>query len=102
MGKLLYNAHDSRHLSAGLLLSEHHIFMQTLSKLRFVKTGCSDARCFAASPFGLCCHASVSSFSFVFGQQFFHEFHLNLLNLEESLPLVDDEVVQLLVQMADF
>ena len=53
-GRLLLNAHDSRHLLAGFLFSKRHIFMQTLSKLRFVKTGCSDARCFAASPFGLC------------------------------------------------
>jgi hypothetical protein len=30
-GKLLLNAHDSRHLLAGFLLSEHHIFMQALS-----------------------------------------------------------------------
>ena len=27
--------------------------MQALTKLRCVKTGCSDARCFAAFPFGL-------------------------------------------------
>jgi hypothetical protein len=27
--------------------------MQALSKLRCVKVGCSDARCFAASPLGL-------------------------------------------------
>ena len=32
-GKLLHNAHDSRHLLAGFLLSESHIFMQTLSTL---------------------------------------------------------------------
>jgi hypothetical protein len=30
-GKLLPNAHDSRHLLAEVLLSEHHIFMQALS-----------------------------------------------------------------------
>jgi hypothetical protein len=33
-GKLLHNAHDSHHLLAGFLLSEHHIFMQTLARLR--------------------------------------------------------------------
>jgi hypothetical protein len=44
----------SRHLLAGFLFRKHHIFMQPLAMLRFVKTGCSDARCFAASPFGLC------------------------------------------------
>jgi hypothetical protein len=32
-GKLLHNAHDSRHLLAGFLFSERHIFMQTLSTL---------------------------------------------------------------------
>ena len=47
-------------------------------------------------------YALVSSFSSIFGHQFLHEFHLNLLNLEESLPLVDDQVVELFVQMADF
>ena len=44
----------SPHLLAESLLSKHHIFMQAFSKLRCVKIGCSDARCFAASPFGLC------------------------------------------------
>ena len=53
-GKLLHNAHNSRHLLAEFLFSEHHIFMQTFAKLRSVKIGCSDVRCFAASPFGLC------------------------------------------------
>jgi len=53
-GKLLHNAHNSRYLLAESLCSEHHIFMQTLSKLRCVKIGCSDVRCFTASPFGLC------------------------------------------------
>jgi len=43
----------SRHLLAGFLLREHHIFMQTLSRGRLVKTGCSDAHCCAASPSGL-------------------------------------------------
>ena len=33
-GKLLHNAHDSRHLLAEFLLSEHHIFMLALAKLR--------------------------------------------------------------------
>ena len=34
MGKLLHNGHDSRHLLAEFLFSEHHIFIQTLSRLR--------------------------------------------------------------------
>jgi hypothetical protein len=33
-GKLLHNAHDSQHLLAGFLFSEHHIFMQALARLR--------------------------------------------------------------------
>jgi hypothetical protein len=33
-GKLLHNAHDSRHLLVGFVLSEHHIFMLALAKLR--------------------------------------------------------------------
>jgi len=41
-GKLLHNAHDSRHLLAGFPFSLHHIFMQALSKLRCVKTGHSE------------------------------------------------------------
>jgi hypothetical protein len=44
----------SRHLLAEFLLRKHHIFMQALLKLRLVKIGCSDARCSAAFPFGLC------------------------------------------------
>jgi hypothetical protein len=38
---------------AEYLFRKHHIFMQAISRLRLAKTGCSDARCFAASPFGL-------------------------------------------------
>lgn len=33
-GKLLHNPHYSHHLLAGALFSEHHIFMQTFSRLR--------------------------------------------------------------------
>jgi len=33
-GKLLHNAHDSLDLLAGFLLSEHHIFMLALARLR--------------------------------------------------------------------
>ena len=32
-------------------LRKHQIFMLTLARLRCVRTGCSDAHCFAASPF---------------------------------------------------
>ena len=40
----------SRRLLAESHLRKHHIFMQTLAGLRWVNRGCSDARCFAASP----------------------------------------------------
>jgi hypothetical protein len=33
-GKLLHNAHDSLHLLAGFLASEHHIFMLAPARLR--------------------------------------------------------------------
>ena len=33
-GEPLHNAHDSRRLLAGFLLSVHHIFMQALARLR--------------------------------------------------------------------
>ena len=33
-GKLLHNGHDSQHLLARFRFSEHHIFMQTLARLR--------------------------------------------------------------------
>ena len=48
-----------------------------------------------------CYDSFVSACSSSFGHKFFHEFHLNLLNLQEPLPLVDNQVVNLLVQMAD-
>jgi len=54
MGKLLHNAHYSLHLLAEFLFNAHHIFMQAVAKLRWVRIGCSAVRCFAASPFALC------------------------------------------------
>ncbi len=33
------------------LLAKHHIFMHALAGLRYRNTGCSDARCSAASPY---------------------------------------------------
>ena len=53
-GRLLHNVHIRAILLARFLLRLHHIFMQALTKLRCVSKGCSDARCFAAFPFGLC------------------------------------------------
>ncbi len=41
---------NSRHFMAMSLLRKHQIFMQALAGLRYIKTGCSDARGFAASP----------------------------------------------------
>jgi hypothetical protein len=43
----------SHHLMAVSLVRKHQIFMLAPAKLRCVKSGGSDARCFAASPFGL-------------------------------------------------
>jgi hypothetical protein len=42
---------NSRYFMAVFFLTKHHIFMHTLAGLRYRNTGCSDARCFAASPY---------------------------------------------------
>ncbi|MGD8254797.1 MAG: hypothetical protein PVF48_10425, partial [Syntrophobacterales bacterium] len=43
----------SHHLMAVSLLRKHQIFMLAPARLRCVKSGGSDALCFAASPSGL-------------------------------------------------
>ena len=47
------------------------------------------------------CRAVLSACSSRFLHKLFHEFHLNLLNFQQSLSLVDNQVVELFIQMED-
>ncbi len=49
-GEVYSTTSNSRHFMAVSLLRKHQIFMQALAELRYIKTGGSDARCFAAFP----------------------------------------------------